>query len=489
MEDIASNLYRVADVRRIEAQAMRLPGHEAWTLMQCAGAAAFAMLRVRWPEARRLLVICGSGNNGGDGYVVATLARAQGLSVSLLQVGAVPTGEPAAQAVAQWNDVIGAGTDGDLPEADLIVDALFGIGLDRAPEGAIAALIAAINGHAAPVFALDVPSGLNADSGHAPGVCVQASLTLSFIAWKRGLWTGVAARVCGERRLATLDLPSGAFVGVPADAQLMTETEVARALPPRARDAHKGRAGHVLVVGGDQGMGGAVLIAAAAAARAGAGLVSVATRSMHVPALLARQPEAMARAVENDGDLQPMIDRANVLALGPGLGQSDWSVRLARQVCASGKPLVLDADALNLLAAGRIELHGDAVLTPHPGEAARLLGIDVPTVERDRFAAARELARRHRAVVVLKGAGSVIADRDGGLGVCPFGNPGMASGGMGDALTGVIAALMAQGLGPAAAARIGVAVHARAADLVARDGERGLLASDVVAALRSVVNP
>ena len=459
--------------------------------MQRAGAAAFALLRMRWPSTKHLAVVCGSGNNGGDGYVLAALARSAGLQVTVIRVGAAPTREPATQAWAQWH--AGDGRIGDdcaaLADADLVVDALFGIGLDRAPEGAAKDAIDAINCSGKPVFALDLPSGLNADTGHAPGVCVRASLTLSFIGWKRGSWTGQAAEMAGERRLATLDLPEAAFLDVPVDAERLTGASLARALPPRVRDAHKGHAGHVLVVGGDLGFGGAPLIAACAAARAGAGLVTVATRAEHVSAMLAHRPELMVRGVLSANELDELVERADVIALGPGLGQSSWSLALAHHACASGKPVVLDADALNLLAMQRIELSGECVLTPHPGEAARLLGKTTADIARDRFAAARALAEQYDAVVVLKGAGSLVADQDGSVAVCPFGNPGMASGGMGDAMTGVIAALRAQGQGAGDAARIGVLVHALAADRAARAGERGLLAMDVVEALPAVVNP
>ncbi len=491
MIGIELGLYRVDAVRRIEAQAMALPGHDDWALMQRAGAAAFALLRTRWPSARRIAVVCGSGNNGGDGYVVAALARAAGLDVDLIQVGAIPTRAPAAQAFAQW---CGAGDHvADLValrQADVIVDAIFGIGFDRAPEGEACEAIEAMNRAGKPVLALDVPSGLNADSGHTPGICVRAAATLAFIAWKRGLWTGAAAEVCGERQLARLDVPDAVFVDIGIDARLMTSAALKSALPPRARDAHKGHAGHVLVMGGDVGFGGAVMIAAAAAARSGAGLVSVATRTEHVPALLSSRPEVMARGVSAANELDSLIGRADVIALGPGLGQSSWSVALAHHACASGKPLVLDADALNLLATRRIELSGECVLTPHPGEAARLLGCSVADIERDRYAAVRALAEQYDAVAVLKGAGSLVSDVGGAVAVCPFGNPGMASGGMGDALTGVIAAMWAQGLDAAEAARTGVLVHALAGDRAAQHGgERGLLASDLVAELRTVVNP
>jgi NAD(P)H-hydrate epimerase len=244
----------------------------------------------------------------------------------------------------------------------------------------------------------------------------------------------------------------------------------------------------VLVVGGDLGFGGAVQMAGSAALRCGAGLVSVATRAAHVGALTTARAELMAHGVEDLESLQPLLARADVVALGPGLGQGDWGRALWRAALQARKPLVLDADGLNLLAAQPRRLDMPAVLTPHPGEAARLLGSDIATVQADRFAAARTLAVRHAAVVALKGSGTIVADADGRVAVCPWGNPGMASGGMGDVLTGVIAALMGQGLAPWPAACLGVGLHARAGDRAARDGERGLLASDLFAPLRALVN-
>jgi len=268
------------------------------------------------------------------------------------------------------------------------------------------------------------------------------------------------------------------------DARLLS----AENLPPRARYANKGNHGHVLVIGGDHGMAGAVQLAGMAALRAGAGLVSVATRAGHVFALNAARPELMAHGVDGPQALQPMLERADVLALGPGLGRSAWGHALWLTALDSGKPLVLDADGLNLLANEPRRFPAPTVLTPHPGEAGRLLGVSTAEVERDRFAVARELARRHAAVVVLKGTGSLVADPDGRLDVCPWGNPGMASGGMGDLLTGIIAALLAQGCDAWQAARIGVGLHARAGDRAAQAGERGLLASDLLAPLRALGN-
>jgi NAD(P)H-hydrate epimerase len=243
----------------------------------------------------------------------------------------------------------------------------------------------------------------------------------------------------------------------------------------------------VLAIGGDHGMGGAIRLAGEAALRCGAGLVSLATRESNVAAVIAGRPELMARGIEDARSLESLLAHATVIALGPGLGRSDWGVSLWRPAMSTALPLVVDADALNLLAAEPRTLP-NAVLTPHPGEAARLLGCDVAAVQSDRFAAVRALAERYAAVVVLKGAGSLIGGAHGRVAVCPWGNAGMATAGMGDVLTGVIAALLAQGLSPWDAACTGVALHARAGDVAAGDAPRGLVASDLFAPLRELAN-
>jgi NAD(P)H-hydrate epimerase len=444
-------------------------------------------LRRHWPQARRVRVHCGPGNNGGDGFLLGVLAREAGLQVDVVVLEDTSRGD-GASARAAWVDAGGPvhavdALDG-LPLPDVQVDALYGIGLNRAPAPAAAALIERINDSGIPVLALDVPSGLDADSGQCPGAAIRADLTVTFIADKRGLHTGRAVDCVGALEMATLGVPAEAFVQVAPDACLM----VAESLPPRRRQANKGLYGHVLVIGGGKGMAGAVHLAGAAALRAGAGLVSVATRAEHVGALNAWRPELMAHGVDGPQALQPLLERVGILALGPGLGQSAWSHALWLTALDSGKPLVLDADGLNLLAREPRPFTGPAVLTPHPGEAARLLGSSVEAVERDRFAAVRELVARFAAVVVLKGAGSLVADPDGRLDVCPWGNPGMASGGMGDLLTGVVAALLAQGCDAWKAACLGVGLHARAGDVAAAEGERGLLASDLLAPLRRLGN-
>lgn len=481
------DLHTVEQLREIERAAMAALDISGVELMRRAAMAALSTLRRHWPQQQRICIHCGPGNNGGDGFLLGVLAREAGLQVDVVALSEKSHGD-AAMAREAWRADGGAiqlwDERASLPQAGLHVDALYGIGLNRAPEPAAARLIEYINDSGQPVLALDVPSGLNSDSGQCPGTAIRADVTLSFLANKRGLHTGRAVDHVGVLELATLSVPDQVFAQVQADAQLLAS----ETLPPRKRYANKGDYGHVLVIGGEHGMAGAARLAGEAALRAGAGLVSIATRAEHVFALNAARPELMVRAVDGPQALASMLERASVLALGPGLGQAAWGHALWLTALDAEKPLVLDADGLNLLAVEPRRFKAPTVLTPHPGEAARLLGVATAEIERDRFAAARELSRRHAAVVVLKGAGSLIADPEGRLDVCPWGNPGMASGGMGDLLTGVIAALLAQGCSARQAACLGVGLHARAADHASRHGERGLLASDLLAPLRALVN-
>ena len=486
-------LHDVDQVRAVDRAAVGGTPDGAFELMARAGAASLALLRRRWPEARRLLVACGSGNNGGDGYVLARLARESGLEVGVVvPAEAAPRSPEAQRAAAEWS-ASGGGVevyDGELAGADLLVDALLGIGLAAAPREPLAGLLRALAASAAPVLALDVPSGVDADSGDVPGDAVRANATVSFIAAKRGLYTGAGREHAGSVEVAVLGIAPALLAQAAPAARLLRPAALSGFLPPRRANAHKGLYGHVLVVGGDHGMGGAARLAAEAAARCGAGLVSVATRSMHVGALLAARPELMVHATGEDGVPDAtLLRRASVLAVGPGLGRGDWGRALLRHCLASGKPLVLDADALNLLAEDAVQLPVDSIVTPHPGEAARLLQCDTGAVQRDRFAAAAALVEQLRCVVVLKGAGSIVAAPGCTPVVIDAGNPGMASGGMGDVLTGTVAALRAQGLGAFDAACCGALLHAAAGDLAARAGERGLLAGDLLPALQRLCNP
>ena len=374
-----------------------------------------------------------------------------------------------------------------------MVDALFGTGLSRPLAGAPAAAIAAMNASRAPIVSVDVPSGLDADTGGTRGAAVRASLTVTFIAPKRGLHTGAGPEHCGHVECDALGVPGALLDRVPATAAALDYATLAghALLGPRPRGAHKGHHGHVLVVGGERGYAGAVRLAAEAAARVGAGLVSVATREAHASAICAARPEIMSRGVENAEALAELAGRATVTAIGPGLGRGRWGEWvLERTLAAASGRLVIDADGLNLLAAAGASAprREDWVLTPHPGEAARLLGVSGAEVQADRFAAAAAIRRRYGGVCVLKGAGTLVDAGRGAVGVCLNGNPGMATGGTGDVLTGVIAGLAAQGIGLPAAAALGVCIHGEAGDRAARAGERGLLAGDLVPELRGLVN-
>ncbi|MFC5435451.1 NAD(P)H-hydrate dehydratase [Rhodanobacter umsongensis] len=487
MHPDSHDLHTVERLRQLERAALAVPGMTGQELMRRAANAALNSLRRHWPEVRNIVIHCGPGNNGGDGFLLGVLAREAGLQVELTALTGASQGDAA---VARQAWVAGGGCvqvvddDDTLPTAELHVDALYGIGLHRAPEGKAARLIEQINGSGQPVVALDVPSGLDADTGHCAGAAIRADVTVTFIAGKRGLHTGRAADHVGVLELATLGVPDSVYADVAPDARLLR----AEILPRRPRYANKGDNGHVLVIGGEHGMAGAARLAGEAALRGGAGLVSVATRAEHVFALNATRPELMVRGVDGPQALAPMLERASVLAVGPGLGQAEWGRALWLAALDANKPLVLDADGLNLLARQPRRFSVPAILTPHPGEAARLLGVSTSEVERDRFAAVRELSRRFGAVAILKGSGSLIADPDGRLDVCPWGNPGMASGGMGDLLTGIVAALLAQGCSAWQAGCLGVGLHARAGDRAAQHGERGLLASDLLAPLRALGN-
>ena len=366
-----------------------------------------------------------------------------------------------------------------------MVDALLGTGLSGAVREPYAQAIALLNASGLPVLAVDIPSGLCADSGQVLGVAVRAQLTVTLIGLKLGLFTGLAVDWVGELQFADLQADAQLVAAQPFTAQRLAGRNVPQ-LPPRPRSVHKGQLGHVLVVAGDRGFAGAGLLAAQSALRAGAGLVTLATRSEHLAAAQARVPEVMAAGVASANQLRALGAQASVWVVGPGLGQAAWGRSLLSAALCSQALQVWDADALNLLAQGGISMPCAAVITPHPGEAARLLGLDSAAVQADRPAAARALAQRYQAVCVLKGAGSLVAEPGGNLLLCEYGHPAMAGAGLGDVLAGLIGALLAQGLPAFAAASLAVYLHARAGEVLA-EGGRGLAASDLCAVIRQLL--
>ncbi len=483
-DTLPTALFTAAQVREIDARliAAGTPGFE---LMQRAAHAAWRALRRRWPEAGSVTVLAGCGNNAGDGYLIAALAQRAGWSVKVLAVSdpkrlqgdaasAFAEAHSAGVAIEAWSAAA--------PLQGVLVDALLGTGLSGEVREPYAGAIAALNTSGLPIMAVDIPSGLCADTGSVLGCAVRAELTVSFIGLKLGLFTGEGQAYAGVLVFDDLQADAAIVDQLVPDTVRLCKANLPR-LAPRSPIAHKGSFGQVLVVGGDLGTGGAALLSAEAALRCGAGMVTLATRPEHVTASLVRRPEIMCSGIESTYGLSALAQRADVLVIGPGLGQAPWGRSLLSLAAQCPVPQVWDADALNLLAESGVEPPVDGLLTPHPGEAARLLKCTTAEVQADRPRAARELARRYGCTVLLKGAGSLVAAVDGRLALCDRGHPAMASAGLGDVLAGVAGALLAQGMAPFEAACLAVWLHAVAGERNGKLG-RGLAAADLIPSIR-----
>lgn len=525
---LSNTLYTADATRRLENSCLASHDLQSPQLMTRAANAAVSALQEHWPGVTTIHVFCGVGNNGGDGYTLAALAAKRGLQATVWQLCAQETSKPYQYAIQEgveikqftpnaWRSELLNSEASTVAQMPVIIDALLGIGSNGALREPFYLAVAAINEARWPVFAIDIPTGIDADSGTFLGLeepgdkqAIKADATISFIARKVGNYIGEGRNHAGKLFFSDLDVVDAAFLdsapnhnaddSIKPAAHIIDHAFFLSLLPTRARDSHKGSFGHVLVIGGDQGFGGAPLMAAQMAARTGAGLVGVATAPMNTSAMIARQPELMAVGVASGQALLPLLQKPTVLVIGPGLGQSAWSEQLlyhALDEISPHKKCVIDADALNLLAAGSLSLPStlasgkDApwVLTPHPGEAARLLDTSIDVIQSDRVAAIVALQKKYGGTVVLKGAGSLVLTHDEQLFVCDAGNAGMASGGMGDVLSGLIGGLLAQGLTPADAACLGVVLHAMAGDLaVAESGIRGLLATDLIPLVRLLLD-
>lgn len=493
-------LYKAAQVRELDRRTIA-GGIDGFALMQRAASSAWHSFRSRWPQVRSLTVICGSGNNGGDGHVLAALAMQSGLKVQRITLKPLTALSGDAERASQLATSAGVGCEewhaGTKFSGEVIIDALLGTGLTGEVTGRLRRAIEMINAAHRPVLSIDIPSGLVADTGAVLGVAVDADCTVTFIGDKVGLHTGDAPAYTGEIDFRPLGVKAQAYFDIPATAWRLDDSLLADAFVPRLRTSHKGDMGHVLVMGGAPGFGGAALLACQAAARLGAGKVSLATAPEHVVASLVRCPEVMAHGIRGGAEASELPKSADVVVVGPGLGQAAWGQAVLQSALQSNAPLVVDADGLNLLARQWPDVRRDNwILTPHPGEAARLLNCSVADIQADRPVAVQALQRARGGVVILKGAGSLIAGPSG-LVVCPYGNPGMASGGMGDALSGMLGALVAQRgalvaqySGMELSAWLATMVHALAADRAAeQEGERGLLASDLASYARKLINP
>lgn len=503
IENFPTQLFEAKDVRNIDHYAINVLGISGYELMSKAGRMMFHSIMKRWPETKQLLILCGGGNNGGDGYIVASLAVRHSVSVSVYYLS--PPDQLTGDAKTAYLDckaqkvTINAyehiAKHGNLEPNTVIVDAMLGTGLSSNVREPYIDAIKFCNGASANIAAVDIPSGLCATTGAILGDAVKAQLTCTFIGLKTGLLTGAGQAHTGELQFSDLGLPSEAYRQNKPVARLIQRKQIAQNLKPRLRDSHKGDFGHVLLIGGNTGFGGAISLAAQACARMGAGLTRVATRPEHCSALLTRCPEVMTQAVCHGNELLPIAKKATVIVIGPGLGQDAWAEQLLTVALQTNVTCILDADALNLLATGKLDhiwarRQAKSILTPHPGEAARLLRTNTPQINHDRISAVRKLGEKYRCHTLLKGSGSLIAcPNQDEVALCAYGNPGMASGGMGDVLSGILGGLTAQEWPIETALELGVLLHAFAADLASKEGgERGLLASDLIVHAREQLN-
>ncbi|MFQ3250448.1 MAG: hydroxyethylthiazole kinase-like uncharacterized protein yjeF [Glaciecola sp.] len=489
---LTQKLYRADQVKHLELEAAAKVGVSKFELMQRAGKTVFERCVSFMPIAHNYLILVGVGNNAGDGYITALNAVNAGKSVVLCAID--PSREvvgDAARAQKAWLDNGGKVEAFDikmLERCDLIIDALLGIGIVGIIRNEFADVIDAINNSQVPVVSIDLPSGLDADTGESLGRCIQADMTITFIGIKLGLTTGAGKQSCGK--LVFEDLGIGkAFAELARSDASALDIAHFKGLAPRPVHSHKGTYGRLLCVGGNAGMAGAIRLSAEAALRSGTGLVKVFAHESSKVQISAGRPEIM---VTSSG-LDEALEWATCIVIGPGLGQDEWAKATYDTVlhyCQTHpKPMVIDADALNIMASTAAFINiDDCVMTPHSGEAARLLSVSIEEVENNRFIFARQVAERYHATCVLKGAGTIIDDEQNSW-VCRHGNPGMATAGMGDVLTGIIGSLMAQSVETHLACQYGVSLHAKAGDIVAENqGQRGMLASDLFDTVRMLIN-
>lgn len=459
---------------------------DPFDLMQKAGASLFEDLKEFLKPHSQICIFCGPGNNAGDGFICGELAAKQGYSVTfvLLQDESAYKN----QALQAFNKAKGcqAQFTNTLPKHmvgfDVIVDALFGSGLSRNVDGDYAQAIELINDSDLPILAADIPSGLCADTGSILSTAVKACKTSSFITLKQGQYTRSGPDCCGQICFHDLNIPKEAYTKVPHASELLNASLLNHKLD-RNQNTHKGSFGHSLLIGGFEGMMGAILIAARACLRAGSGLVTVATSTDHQSVLTTAQPEVLTASAFNKKQMQEKMKTCEVIAIGPGLDTEEESIEVFLDTIQTDKPLVIDADALNILSQNP-QHKNNWILTPHPKEASRLLNCSVKDIQENRFKSAKELQQKYGGVIILKGCGTIICDAKQNLFVSPHGNPFMATGGMGDALTGILTALLAQGFQTDEAAKLAVIWHGLTADKLFAKDHQTILATDLIKSLR-----
>jgi NAD(P)H-hydrate epimerase len=493
-----NSLFEAKTVRELDDLAIHATKITSFDLMQRAGESALNELLENYGAPTLLHVFCGAGNNGGDGYVVAAMAAAKNISVNIYEFGEAQrmseaTRKARSLCVEGSAEFLEFSSSCDLSEG-FIVDGLIGTGFKGDLKDSFAHAIECINGSFLPILSIDIPSGVCSNTGAVSTSAIKADLTVTFVGAKQGLFTGRGPEFSGDITFDSLDIAESVLQGKSPSAELMSLEDLLELMPDSDSSVHKYQRGHCMTIGGDLGTGGASLLAAQASLKIGSGLSSLATRPEHVSACLVRQPEIMACGVVSGQQLEPLLQKPTVLVVGPGLGRSSWSEQMLQKAMATNLPLVVDADALNIIADGRVVTdfsHRSWVITPHSGEAARLLGITPAEVESDRFSAVLRLQEKYKATIILKGPGTLISSsREGPFKICPYGNNGMATAGMGDILSGIIGGLIAQGMDLQVASELGVCLHSFAADRAAElRGRKGLVATEVLDHLRELLNP
>ena len=496
-------LYTASETRKIDNLAIKEKGISGYSLMQMAAEFTLDVILREFSPVEELIIFCSKGKNSGDGFLLGSFAKEFGLEVTIVMSNTSNVIKGVSRkAFEEMKDakvkIISTKSVEKLKVSNktVIVDALIGTGLKGNLRKNIKESILALNklGVKLPVLSLDIPSGVNPDTGDADDIAVYADITATFVAQKRGCFTSVGKKFSGEIIYSDLEIPKNLFSKITSTSYVVDYEDSISKVVYREQDAHKGHFGNVVIVGGDRGLGGAGLLSSRAAVYSGAGLTSLVTRPEHVSASLVSCPEVMVKGVDSGQDIEEHLVKPDVIAIGPGLGQSAWSEQMIQRVFWEAEKrdvsVIMDADALNLLTKLKLSsnLPKSLILTPHPGEAARLLNTSVAVIESNRFSAAAKIQKKFNATVVLKGSGTVICHKSGGTqkwGICDSGNPGMATGGMGDVLTGIIAGLLAQGLTLKEAAEAGVDLHAKAADQASLEfGEAGLTSSDVINELK-----
>lgn len=484
------NLYSIEQVRKIEQKIIKSFNILAFDLMKKAGTFAFDTIIKHYPDINNITVICGMGNNGGDGYITASCAAQKGLEVRCLEVGDPEDQTNTARQAKEFALACGVSplpySAQMIPKNTLIVDALVGIGVKGNIKGSLEEAVKTINTSNNAVVAIDIPSGLDANTGEPLGQTIKAQLTVTFIASKKGLYLQNAKQYCGKVEYSNLGINPNVFEEFAPCYRLMDINLISKIQKKHSvYNAHKGQFGHLLIIGGDYGMGGAPVMAAQAALRMGTGKVSILTRPEHMTIALTRQPEIMVCNFENIESIN--LEDKSALVIGPGLGS--WVEEFCPQILELDIPKVVDADALNWLSKNRKAKLKNAILTPHPGEAAKLLHWSTDEIQEDRDQAIKTLYNCYKSTTILKGHNTLMIDENQMIHLCPYGNPGMATPGMGDILSGIIGGIIAQGFTLKESLECAVTLHALAGDKIANQkGLIGLCATDLLDMIQSILN-